>query len=181
MSAARKLALALVVLALTACGGAEDQPRTVQVRSVQGLSVVVDSQAAFTRAADFDSRIQTTVAAALQYWGGTWDLLDHVDVRLVDTAGVACGGRESLGCFESPEIRLTTRDPGSGTVACVEQTMLVHEIGHLVLGDPDHTDPRWMEMDSLATELSGRPGYSDDGPAPCETYLSVWRHPLGTP
>ena len=47
---------------------------------------------------------------------------------------------------------MTTRDRSDGTFSCVEETVLVHEIGHAVIGDADHTDPRWMEMDGLSEE-----------------------------
>jgi hypothetical protein len=173
---------AFLGLLLAACGGGQgaDTPAE-QVRSLRGMSLVIASDAPFTGAADFDARLQTTIEAALRYWGGSWALVDGRTMRLMDTPDVECGGRSSLGCFDGREIRLTTRDPGVGTVACIEQTVLVHEIGHVVLGDVLHTDPRWMEMDQLAEELSGRVGYAETGTVPCETYPSVWRHPLGTP
>ncbi len=164
-----------------ACGGAPESSAANRVVFLRGLRVEVASNAPFVRAPDLDARLESTIDAALQYWGGTWALLDHHTVRIVDAASVDCGGTEALGCVDGDQIQITTRDPGVGTEVCIEQTVLVHEIGHLVLGDPDHTDPRWMEMDPLAAELSGRVGYADGGTVPCETYLSVWRHPLGTP
>lgn len=35
--------------------------------------------------------------------------------------------------------RRSTRD-ANFTFYCVEETVLVHEVGHAVLGDPDHTE-----------------------------------------
>ena len=174
-AAARKRSLPLAAaLLLAACGGG-GAPGTRP-----GLRVVVESDAAFTKAPDFESRLYDTVDVALRYWGGSWSDVDGRSITLFDTAYVACGAGEALGCYDG-DIRLTTVDPGAGTFTCIEQTTLVHEIGHAVLGDPDHTDPRWMQMDAVASELSGRPGYSDEGPAPCTPYVSVWRHPLDSP
>jgi len=160
---------------LVGCGAEGGGPQ-----KAQGLHVVNESTAAFTMAPDFQTRIDNTVDAALQYWGGSWSDVDGLAVTLVDEQYVDCRGTNALGCYDG-NIRLTTRDPGIGTFACIEETVLVHEIGHLVIGDPDHTDPRWMQMDALAAELSGRTGYTQDGEVPCPTYLSVWRHPLNSP
>jgi hypothetical protein len=174
--------LALAAVLLAACGGqGGPQSQGAQVRSVSGLNLLVDSDAPFTGAQDFDARMRSTVEAALQYWGGNWAMVDQFTVHLVDAPSVVCGAGMSLGCFDGSEIRFTTRDPGVGTVSCLEQTVLVHEIGHLVIGDYDHTDPRWMEMGPLAVELSGRPGYAEGGTVACDVSASVWQHPLGTP
>ena len=161
------------LLGLAACGGSPSaQPG--------GVQVVLETSAPFAYQPDFSDRMQNTVAVALDYWGGAQDDLDGRTITFVDDQYVACNGSAALGCYDG-NIRLTTRDPGLGTFACVEATILVHEIGHLVLGDPRHTDPRWMEMDTVAAELSGRPGYTASGDTPCITYLSVWRHPLNSP
>lgn len=146
----------------------------------EGLDVLVESNAPFARAEDLRPRLDSTIDAALEYWGGTRQDLDGYTLLLVDRPSV-CGLENALGCVQGRRIEVTTQDPGTGTVACVEQTVLVHEIGHLVIGDPNHEDPRWMEMDSVAAALSGRPGYGDGAAAPCLTYPSVWRHPLATP
>jgi hypothetical protein len=176
--AAPGLATGLALAALAAgCGPDVLGPDLV----VNGAPVSIDTGAPFARAADFPRRIETTLDAALRYWGGGWDDLAGIRITLSDEATVPCGGGQSLGCFDGRELRLTTRDPALGTFACVEATVLVHEVGHAVLGDPSHTDPRWMELAPLAEELSGRVGYDDGGVTACVVWPSVWRHPLGLP
>jgi hypothetical protein len=171
-------AVGLAALATLAPGcdpAAEATPDLV----VNGAAVALRTSAPFTRAADFPARMATTVEAALRYWGGSWQDLAGVTITFSGEPSVACGGGRSLGCFDGAELRLTTLDPGLGTFACVEQTVLVHEVGHAVIGDPLHTDARWMELGPVAEELSGRVGYGEAGPTGCPIYPSVWRHPLG--
>jgi hypothetical protein len=171
----RGFAVPSALLLLAACGGGGGS--TTQPSGVQ---VVLQTSAPFAYQADFDARLQNTISVAMDYWGGAADELNGRSITFVDDPYVACNGTQALGCYDG-NIRLTTRDPAIGTFTCVEATVLVHEIGHVVLGDPDHTDPRWMEMDQVAAELSGRSGYTDSGDAPCTTYVSVWRHPLNSP
>lgn len=174
----------LLAIAAAACGGSpaggDSGGATARSMDVGGVEVVLDTSAPFARAPDFPARVETTIDAALRYWGGSWGQLDGRSVTLVDAPSVSCGGRQSLGCTD-PDIRLTTRDPGAGTVVCIEDSVLVHEIGHAIIGDPDHEDPRWMEMNELAAELAGRVGYDEGGETPCVPHVSVWRHPLGSP
>jgi hypothetical protein len=175
-------ALAAVAV-LASCGGGSGGAQTSQKTpslSIKSVDVFLDTSAAFARAPDFPARLESTIDASLRYWGGAWSELEGRSVTFVDDPAVPCHGMEALGCFDG-DIRVTTRDPSLGTFACVEETVLVHEIGHAVIGDPNHTDPRWMEMDSVAAELGGRQGYATAGDASCTTYVSVWRHPLGSP
>ncbi len=173
--------LALATLAACAGESAGELPDS-QVRAIDvaGLEVVLQTRAPFASAPDFPARLESTVVAALRYWGGAWTHVDGRSVTLVDDPSVPCGDVRALGCFDR-NILLTTHDPGTGTIPCIERSVLVHEIGHVVLGDPLHTDPRWMELDSLAEELSGRTGYAQDGAIACDVFPSVWRHPAGTP
>ncbi len=166
----------LALAALAGCGFGGDEP-TFHMR---GVSVVVASGAPFAHRPDFAARLEDTVTAALAYWGGSWSSLDGATLTLVDAPEVDCQGALALGCWDGG-IRLTTRDPGTGTFTCVEATVLVHEVAHAAIGDPGHTDPRWMEMDALASALGGRVGYSAEGEVPCLVSPSVWRHPLGSP
>jgi hypothetical protein len=164
----------LVVAALV--GSACDPSAPTQ----QVSSSATETRAPFAQQSDFQERVHSTIQAALDYWGGSWDDLRDTKIVFTDSPAVLCEGREALGCYDG-EIRLTTQDPSLGTFSCVEQTVLVHEIGHAVIGDPNHDDPRWMQMDALAEQLGGRAGYSQDGEVPCTIYVSVWRHPIGTP
>lgn len=175
-----------VVLALlgavTGCGDVDARAggSRAMTLDLDGVQVDIRSNAPFTRAEDFPWRVETTIAAALAFWGGDWSMVEGRSIIFVDQASVDCGEAQSLGCYDG-DIRVTTRDPGTGTVACVEETVLIHEIGHLVLGDPDHTDPRWMDMGALAAELGGRRGYTATGESSCLSIASVWQHPLGLP
>ena len=57
--------------------------------------------------------------------------------------GKCASAPEAIGCYDG-DIRVSTRDV-SFTYYCVEETVLVHEVGHAVIGDPDHLDyPRRM-------------------------------------
>lgn len=161
-----------------ACGAPGPDPGL----AVQQARIHVESSAPFTARPDFPARLESTIGAALDYWGGSWTDLAGFDITLTDEPHVACGASTAaLGCLEGRSIRLTTTDPGLGELSCVEQTVLVHEVGHAVLLDSRHEDPRWMELDAVAEALAGRTGYSRDGEVPCQIYPSVWRHLLGVP
>jgi hypothetical protein len=170
---AARLPIAVLVLALAACAPGRDPDFYVR-----GTGIVVDTGAAFARQEDFPARIESTVGEALAYWGGDWSRLEGRTITLSGEDTVRCGDGQSLGCFDG-DIRLTTEDPGAGTFECVEQTSLVHEVGHAVLGDALHDDPRWMELDPVAERLAGRRAYGRAGDGECVIWVSVWRHPHG--
>lgn len=159
------------VLVAAACGN-----RNGSEFAVRNTAVVIRSDAAFTRQSDLPARLESTIDAALTYWGGTWDQLAGKTVLLEGSAYVTCGGAENaIGCYDG-DLHVSTQDAGT-TLLCVEETVLVHEIGHAVIGDPDHLDPRWMDFSALTRDLAGRPGYGQDGQQSCPIYVSMWRHP----
>ena len=167
--------LALLALVTASCGGRQAD------FYVHDTAVVVDTSAPFASRPELPARIESTVAAALAYWGGDWNDLSGRSITLSGEQYVACRGNErALGCYDG-DIRITTSDLSMGPFRCVEETVLVHEIGHAVIGDPTHDDPRWMQLEPVADALSGRIGYTADGEADCTIFVSVWRHPLGTP
>jgi len=170
------LPMLLLAAALAGCARPEPAPDF----EVRGLGVMVATDAPFAQRPDLAARIETTIQAALDYWGGSWAGLQGATLTLSGAASVPCGMGSALGCFDG-DIRITTRDPGAGTFSCVEATVLVHEVGHAVVGDPGHSDPRWMEMEELSAALSGRIGYGAAGEEPCLVVAGVWRHPLGQP
>ena len=169
-----RLAVLVSALAAVACGRAPDLV-------VHGAAVYVETPAPFAHEAGFPARLESTLDGALRYWGGSWRALLGTAITLSGDRYVSCGGASgALGCYDG-DIRVTTADPGVGTFDCVEQTVLVHEVGHAVIGDARHEDPRWMEFDALAEALSGRVGFSTDGEVPCVLAVSVWRHPPTAP
>jgi hypothetical protein len=167
------LAAGISASLLLGCGS----PREAQPAfSVSGVPVVVETTAPFASSADFPARVEDTLRVALRYWGGEWSNLRDVSITFSSEARVKCAGDGSaLGCFDG-DIHLTTSDPGAGPYHCVEQTALVHEVGHAVIGDPTHEDPRWMELEPVRDALSGRVGYGEAGPTDCAIAVSVWRH-----
>ena len=174
----RPLRVALLACALAACGGSQSDPQPTFY--VHNVGVVVHSTAPFSTRPDFPARIESTIDAALSYWGGTWQDLQGWTITFEDAQDVSCGNMtDAFGCADGA-IRLSTRDPSFGTWDCVEQTVLVHEIGHAVIGDADHTDPRWMNFGPVLSGLSGRLGYTPSGEVTCRLFPSVWQHVLGS-
>jgi hypothetical protein len=162
---------ALLVLTTAACG------RDAVDFEVKGLGVHVETDAQFAHQPAFPSRLEEVLDASLRYWGGHWSELAGRTLTLSSGPYVACAGVPgALGCYDG-NLRVSTWDPGVGTVRCVEQTVLVHEIGHAIIHDPRHLDPRWMDLTAVAEALAGGVGYGAGGEGPCDIAVSVWRHP----
>jgi len=172
------LRLLLFAWVLAACGGS--QPGEQPTFYLHDVGVIVHSTAPFSTRPDFPARVESTIDAALAYWGGTWQNLKGSTITFEDAQDLSCGQvTDAFGCADG-SIRLTTRDPSFGIWDCVEQTVLVHEIGHAVIGDPDHTDPRWMGFTPVMDALEGRTGYTSTGTVSCQLFPSVWQHVLGS-
>ena len=164
--------VALALASCTASAATTDQPDF----AVRDVAVVLRSSEPFTRASDFPARVESTLEAALEYWGGGWDDLAGRSITFEGSQTVTCGTHAgAFGCFDG-NIRLSTRDPAF-PFSCVEQTVLVHEVGHAVIGDASHQDPRWMDFEAVMARLNGRRGYSVHGEADCQLFVSVWQHP----
>jgi hypothetical protein len=175
-SARRGLVASLAALGLLVASGCASTDAATPDFQVRGVGVMVNSVAPFTRHQDFPARVESTIDAALAYWGGSWAALNGKTITFDGDQHVACEGNlEAIGCYDG-SIRVSTSDLGTA-FDCVEETVLVHEIGHAVIGDPDHTDPRWMDFTALQQDLAGRPGYDAQGETSCRLYPSVWRHP----
>jgi len=172
MSRASLVAMVAGALALAACAEPARQPDFV----VHGAGVVISTDVAFAARPDLPGRVESTLQAALDYWGGGWGDLEGRTITLDGADHVVCQGVASaIGCFDG-DIRISTSDMGEA-FACVEQTALVHEVGHAVIGDAVHDDPRWMDFAPLAQRLEHRTGYRADAEVDCPIAVSVWRHP----
>ena len=169
-------AVALSALLAAACA-----ERPASDFQVHGAEVSVRTSAPFAHRGDLPARVEAALSAALGYWGGSWDDLAGAQIVLLDGPYVPCAGSShAVGCYDG-ELRISASDPGAGTFSCVEQTVLVHEVGHAVIGDRLHTDPRWMDFEAVLEALSGRSGYTADGETDCPLFTSVWRHPPDAP
>lgn len=176
MRTAARVAGPLLALLACACSAADGQRPDFYLH---GAGVVVATSAPFARAPSFPARLEGVAAVALSYWGGDWRALEGRTITFSSGSTVPCVATPGAqGCFDG-DLWVADTDPGVGVVSCVEQTVLVHEIGHAVLGDPLHQDPRWMALEPLAVALSGRVGYGSDGEVDCVVSASVWEHPLG--
>jgi hypothetical protein len=173
-------AIGLTAIAIASCGMPNTVPSRDPAFAVRDVSIVVRSDAPFTQATDFPGRVESTVQAALDYWGGDWSDLAGRSITFEQDQTVTCGSHNgAFGCFDG-DIRLSTRDPAF-VFSCVEQTVLVHEVGHAVIGDSTHQDPRWMDFQILTSRLDGRRGYSANGAENCQLFPSVWQHPPDGP
>ncbi|HEU4385364.1 MAG TPA: hypothetical protein VFR85_17900, partial [Anaeromyxobacteraceae bacterium] len=90
--AGRRVASLALLGVLASCGVSSTPPPDFHVR---GVGVVVDSTAPFTLQADLPARIESTVDAALTYWGGSWQTLEGVTITLDGDRYVACAGATS--------------------------------------------------------------------------------------
>lgn len=153
----------LVALAMVGCGGF--QTDTCQERTDR--ICVFHSEGLTTAGALDPARVDRVVDAAARYWGAEdgrvldgWvlDLWDHS----IDTFSV---GRTHL---DAHYIEV------DATVApCLEATALVHEVGHAIIGDPNHADPRWSHdrMRPLADELEA---WIPRGEPSCPCDMAYW-------
>ena len=143
---------------------------------VHNTALVVRSDAAFTHSADLPQRFESTVQAALTYWGGTWNDLSGTTVTLEGNQHVECNGASGAISAAMPAARFASpraiRASAPGTAS--RRPSSFTSIGHAVIDDPEHEDPRWMDFEAVAQALSGRPGHDGD----CKLYPSVWRHVL---
>ena len=148
-------AVALVLASCTASASTVDQADF----AIRDVAVVIRSEEPFTRAPDFPARVESTLDAALEYWGGTWNDLAGRSITFEGDQTVTCGTHTgAFGCFDG-NIRLSTRDSGL-PLLLRRQTVLVHEVGHAVIGDVGHEDPRWMDFGAVMAKLDGRRGYT---------------------
>lgn len=132
----RALVVALTLgMMISACG---PEPLAVEFRS----------SVAWTQQSDAESRVRALADRAAQFWGGDLDQLDGWLV-IVQDGTVQCGDSVQVGCTEFWPLKRITLSALAGEgwhPSCAEQTLLAHEVGHAILYDVDHSDPRWAEI-----------------------------------
>ncbi len=101
---------------------------------------------AWVHAQALAERTSTAADAAARVWDGSPSGLDGWTVDYVSGPFIDCDGTHADGCSYSNSL-------GGGTMrirvevsaTCLEATSLVHEVGHAIIGDHDHHDPRWSD------------------------------------
>ena len=95
---------------------------------------------------DLRPRVRTVIEAAAAYWNADPDVVSGWRLRLAEGL-VQCGDcSASNGCTTDDDRTVTI---ASNFYVCIESTPLLHEIGHIVLGDPHHLDLRWLDDDAM--------------------------------
>jgi hypothetical protein len=94
-------------------------------------------------------RVHDLVAASCEHLGLDPSLLWGMTLRIEDD-GISCGGvQDARGCTwrEAGVVAVSTLAwcTAEPPVPCVEDTPLPHELLHVKIGDPNHTDPRWSD------------------------------------
>lgn len=168
VSGARGIVAAGAALSL-ACGGPGPLPaRLPPSLDVDGVPVAVSSSAPWSSGADLPARLSRIIGAGARHWGGTAAGLAGWQLQLVDgpvPCGADPGDRLSGhldGCTDHGARIMTVSgadwfDPATGESAdatCLEQLPVVHEVGHALIGDHDHRDPRWREWSDVLAALS---------------------------
>jgi hypothetical protein len=106
------------------------------------------------------------IQTAADFWGVNISTLRGLRVGL--SSQPPCPqGRSALGCYDNWTIWLwTPNDPDHiarrfGATTC-PQFAFVHEIGHFLIGDPEHEDPRFAAADgALESVLDGCPALGE--------------------
>jgi hypothetical protein len=97
--------------------------------------------------------VERAVAFGLEIWGAGAEALNGWKIEFTPYK-IPCRDDPCDGCAFMDERRLAVRQWG----LCPEQTALIHEIGHAVIGDPEHRDPRWAHYSaSLYEWLAAHP------------------------
>ena len=92
---------------------------------------------------------RATAAAGVmaRVWGGDPSLLDGWTITFMDRyiakhgRAIVVGKATRSRAFGGGKVEIWT---GTSPI-CLEATNLAHEVGHIVIRDHDHRDPRWLD------------------------------------
>jgi hypothetical protein len=108
------------------------------------------------------ARVDALLGRELPFWG--LSSLSGWRIQFRDTADHPCYlAASSEGCTDYVQKTMSVRVP-AGAPGCFEASELLHELGHYALGDPMHSNGRWVDVDgAFAPMVWSFP----DAPAEC--------------
>lgn len=142
--------------ALALACGSPPGPAAVHAAELtaEGAVIRVSSTAPWAASPTLPQDVARIVGVSLAYWGGSANHLDGWQVSIEDGLVECWAIRNANGCSDASTRRsristaayldADTKEPYQAR--CPEQTVLIHEIGHIVIGDPRHEDPRWRDF-----------------------------------
>jgi hypothetical protein len=157
----------LVLFALPAC--ATTWPGDPEIGGLALEIQLPQGNADWPLHADLKPRILRTTEIAADYWG--LPLAAVSGWRLVLTEGLLKCGSNTManGCTTDEDHSITL---SANYCICIESSALLHEIGHVAIGDPPHSDPRWHDRERMGQRWKeAHEGLSDCGGEP---YYGQW-------
>ena len=140
----------LFALMLAACGQDKSEPLRAPDLVVDGVGVLNDSTVSYAGAADFSLRFHNVLAATAEYAGRDLESFEGLTVILLD-GPIQCESETGTcsGTLTGSVIRINTARHDE----CIENSVLAHELLHVLIGDECHTNSLWH------TRLSGGEGF----------------------
>lgn len=107
-------------------------------------------------------------------WGGSPGDLDGWTIRYSDRFVETHGKSRVVGkSTRTPLLGGGTVEIWSGTSdVCLEASGLAHEVGHVVIRDHDHRDPRWLDRTFWERMAAALRAMIPPGDAPCRERLA---------
>jgi hypothetical protein len=135
---------AAAILAALAAGGCAQRED-----DLHGMELDVRTQLAWGKDPALRHRVQEVLDVACDGLGLDPSLLYGMTLRIEDD-GIDCGDvTGARGCTRRAEgtvaVSTLAWAVGHPPVPCVEDTPIPHELLHVLIGDPHHTDPRWTD------------------------------------
>jgi hypothetical protein len=167
-----KTAFVVAVMLLVGCSGCgRFDPCEAATFCWDEVGVYVESAQPWLHAPDTEVRIRRALDISAAYWGAerlAGLRIHFMDVDACDGAGGGCTTYYDPAGWVPLDADYTYRQiefdvsQGIGAGHCVESTPLAHEIGHAVLWDPGHTDPRWDGQVALYVDQLAPPSLYPD-------------------
>lgn len=126
-----------LILGLAACRG----PMTVE------NDAHYENMPSWLSDSNLTERVTSATDVAARQWGGSPSDLDGWTIELTSGVVTECNGQKAsdTGCAEWSGSGGGVMQVYPGERLCIELTILAHEVGHAIIHDGNHDDPRWCD------------------------------------